>query len=217
MWDPSVALVLNRVTLPRLLTTSITPPTHHRALWMPAPPLLKFWISSKCSSLNTPYSKIARPPSLLVCFFPVSYSLSFSSTPPPQLLSIPFPIDGPWDIRDFITKQCIHSDIQRPAYFSEPYVNVRLLFSDHYKEIVKRNIELMLRKLGLEFEGRQHSGLDDARNVARIVRRLAEDGAVIKTNQKWREGGGEKKTKTRQKKGKGKRKGEGGEMEGGLQ
>lgn len=31
----------------------------------------------------------------------------------------------------------------------------------------------MLNKLGLEFEGRKHSGIDDARNIARIALELS--------------------------------------------
>ncbi|RUS29564.1 hypothetical protein BC938DRAFT_480515 [Jimgerdemannia flammicorona] len=99
--------------------------------------------------------------------------------------SAAFITDGPFDIRDFITKQCAHSSIRRPTYFSLPWVDVRPLFRDNFNELALRNIEAMLDKLGLEFEGRQHSGLDDARNVGRIVKWLAEDGVVVKANRKW--------------------------------
>ena len=37
---------------------------------------------------------------------------------------------------------------------------------------------------GMEFEGQPHSGLDDAKNIARIVVRLLKDRAVIRVNEK---------------------------------
>lgn len=36
----------------------------------------------------------------------------------------------------------------------------------------------MLTYLGLEFEGREHSGIDDAKNIARIVRHLSLDSKL---------------------------------------
>jgi len=55
------------------------------------------------------------------------------------------------------------------------------------------NIDGQLQALGLpSFEGRQHCGLDDARNIARILSELARRGnrlepnAVIHTNRRWK-------------------------------
>ena len=42
----------------------------------------------------------------------------------------------------------------------------------------------MLSNVGLEFEGRLHCGMDDARNLARILIRLMEDGAKPQMNEK---------------------------------
>jgi len=45
------------------------------------------------------------------------------------------------------------------------------------------NIASQLRVLGLShFEGREHSGIDDARNVARIVAELARKGSRLEAN-----------------------------------
>jgi hypothetical protein len=37
----------------------------------------------------------------------------------------------------------------------------------------------MLRGLGLTLEGRHHSGIDDCRNIANVVRALAQRGATL--------------------------------------
>jgi hypothetical protein len=42
----------------------------------------------------------------------------------------------------------------------------------------------MLSSLGLEFEGQPHSGLDDAKNIARIIIRLISDRAVLRVNER---------------------------------
>ncbi|KAG0333658.1 hypothetical protein BG000_008998 [Podila horticola] len=85
-----------------------------------------------------------------------------------------FVTDGPFDIRDFIAKQCLHSRIPRPSYFTKPYLDVRTLFRDHFDLVHWLNLEGMLKFLGETFVGRQHSGICDARNVGRILKQLAQ-------------------------------------------
>lgn len=55
------------------------------------------------------------------------------------------------------------------------------MFSNHYG-VRRCNIIKMLASFNLEFEGNQHCGLDDAKNIARILLRLAADGCDIKIN-----------------------------------
>ncbi|KAF9192291.1 hypothetical protein BGZ51_005860 [Haplosporangium sp. Z 767] len=85
-----------------------------------------------------------------------------------------FVTDGPFDIRDFIGKQCLHSGISRPSYFAQSYIDVRTMFRDFFDLIQWCNLESMLDFMGQTFTGRQHSGICDARMVALIVKRLAE-------------------------------------------
>jgi len=41
----------------------------------------------------------------------------------------------------------------------------------------------MLNSLDLEFEGQPHSGLDDAKNIARVLIKMIKDGAQIRVNE----------------------------------
>jgi len=110
-----------------------------------------------------------------------------------------FITDGPWDIRDFIKKQCTISRINRPSYFSLPWVDIRTLFSNFYN-CEKSNIDGMLSRYGLEFVGHRHSGIDDVKNIAIIAKRMWEDGAIFDVNkelQKWKKN--EKSRKRRRK------------------
>ena len=48
-------------------------------------------------------------------------------------------------------------------------------------------LSTMIQLIGREFQGRAHSGLDDARNIAFIVQRLLKDGARVIFNEKLAE------------------------------
>lgn len=90
----------------------------------------------------------------------------------------------PWDIDRFLKQQCKRLNIQIPHYFHR-WVNVRKHFYNYYK-IKQVNVELMLQHLGMEFEGRPHCGIDDSRNIARILIQLKKDGADMCINETFR-------------------------------
>ena len=96
---------------------------------------------------------------------------------PPHVGVDEFPLVLP----DFVRKQLVHSSMARPKYFDR-WVNLRKIFQDFYglKERVK--LTLMLAFQGMEFEGREHSGISDARNIARIARKMIQDGCTLKPN-----------------------------------
>lgn len=49
-------------------------------------------------------------------------------------------------------------------------------------------LSTMLEKLGLTYEGRPHSGLDDSRNIARIAVRMLQDGCQLRVNERMHGG-----------------------------
>ncbi|KAJ2963933.1 hypothetical protein NQZ79_g1096 [Umbelopsis isabellina] len=89
-----------------------------------------------------------------------------------------FVTDGPFDIRDFITQQCNHDNITVPAYFFR-WVDIKKAYARFYNG-KPETIATMLDRLGMEFEGRAHSGLDDATNIYRIARHMFHKGYVFK-------------------------------------
>ncbi|KAG5728368.1 3'-5' exoribonuclease 1 [Termitomyces sp. T112] len=115
--------------------------------------------------------------------------------------------DGPFDIRDFVVKQCFISKVPMPGWIQGDVLDVRTAILNwlHSREQPKDssvtkygprrrtlNITAQLKVLGLSgFEGRQHSGIDDSRNIARIVAELARRGTslhpntVIHPNRRW--------------------------------
>lgn len=92
--------------------------------------------------------------------------------------------DGPWDIDRFIKMQCQQSGLQIPHYFHR-WVNVRKHFQNFYK-LHNVSVEVMLQHLGMEFVGTPHRGIDDSRNISRILKQLHLDGADLFINESFR-------------------------------
>lgn len=76
--------------------------------------------------------------------------------------------------------QCYHSQIEFPNW-ARNWIDIRKTFSNWFG-LRRCGIEKMLKYFGLEFEGKQHCGLDDATNIARIMLKLVEDGCPLKKN-----------------------------------
>lgn len=88
--------------------------------------------------------------------------------------------DGPWDMQNFLNLQCSLSQLDYPRW-ARKWIDIRKMFSN-YLGVRRCGILKMLGYYGYEFEGSQHCGLDDAKNIARILLRLATDGCEIKIN-----------------------------------
>merc|ERR1712039_1162744 len=83
--------------------------------------------------------------------------------------------DGPWDVRKFLMPEC---DRKKIVGFSDTWkkvVNIRRLFYDHFK-LERGGVKDMLNTVGLEFEGREHSGIADSYNIARLLAVLLAKG-----------------------------------------
>eukprot|EP00727_Mastigamoeba_balamuthi_P006339 m51a1_g2325 putative 3 -5 exoribonuclease 1-like (219) ;mRNA; r:507668-508460 len=87
-----------------------------------------------------------------------------------------FATDGPWDLNHFLHVECEAKSIALPPLFDR-WVNLRWLFSTFY-QTGRLNVQKMLTHLGITFEGREHSGLCDAQNIAKIAVRMIEDGCA---------------------------------------
>lgn len=74
---------------------------------------------------------------------------------------------SPWDFAKFLTVQCKMSSISYPKW-AERWINIRKHYAEFYR-VRSCGIGKMLRRFGLEFDGRLHSGIDDSINIARIA------------------------------------------------
>lgn len=87
---------------------------------------------------------------------------------------------GDWDLKTMLPLQLQTSGIvpKNPKAFAS-WCNIKNLFMDHTGIRVK-GMPSMLAHCGLELIGRHHSGIDDCRNIARILVSLIRSGAVGK-------------------------------------
>ncbi|XP_009472991.1 PREDICTED: LOW QUALITY PROTEIN: 3'-5' exoribonuclease 1 [Nipponia nippon] len=96
--------------------------------------------------------------------------------------------DGSWDMSKFLNIQCRISRIKYPS-FAKKWINIRKSYGNFYK--VPRSqtkLTIMLEKLGMNYDGRPHSGLDDSKNIARIAIRMLQDGCELRVNERMHAG-----------------------------
>jgi len=87
---------------------------------------------------------------------------------------------GDWDFNVMLPQQCSKLNIKRPASFSE-WINIKIPFCQLYGRAKRLGMAGMLSFLGLPLEGRHHSGIDDCRNITRILIQMIQDGCVFHT------------------------------------
>ncbi|KAG5498930.1 hypothetical protein GH5_03621 [Leishmania sp. Ghana 2012 LV757] len=91
----------------------------------------------------------------------------FSHTLPPHARCV-FATDGPTDLREFMYYHSVcRQGIRFPPLFYQ-FIDVKQTFARFFG-CSQGKIKAMLEVLHMPFEGRLHSGLDDARNIASIV------------------------------------------------
>lgn len=89
-----------------------------------------------------------------------------------------FATDGPWDMRRFMHACSVLRDgVAFPPLFYR-FVNVRHCYTEHFRG---KQVKLthMLRRLNMGFEGQRHSGIDDTRNITRVLAELFARGYRI--------------------------------------
>lgn len=88
----------------------------------------------------------------------------------------------PWDMGRFVQLQFQHLNRAIP-HDLRYWINFRKTFCQ-VKHMQKVSLKQMLTHVDLEFVGREHSGLDDARNLARIVLKMMKTGLDLRVNER---------------------------------
>ncbi|KAF8898235.1 exonuclease [Gymnopilus junonius] len=94
---------------------------------------------------------------------------------------------GDWDIRSMLPTQLAYEasvfkdpdalqvQLLRPP-LGDRWINIKKVLQKRHQLKHAKGMMGMLSRLGISHEGRHHSGIDDARNIARIVQKMQEDG-----------------------------------------
>lgn len=90
---------------------------------------------------------------------------------------------GNWDLKTMLPRQLKLSQSDHgldPAgeliHPFRDWINVKAAFRGHTKQRYDRTMKSMLSFLKLDLEGRHHSGIDDCKNILRIVQEIRKQG-----------------------------------------
>ncbi|XP_045902229.1 ERI1 exoribonuclease 2 [Micropterus dolomieu] len=84
-----------------------------------------------------------------------------------------------WDLGVCLQYECKRKQLHKPDVLNS-WIDLRSTYRLFYDRKPK-GLNGALQDLGIQFSGREHSGLDDARNTAQLAARMMRDGCVMKT------------------------------------
>lgn len=82
-----------------------------------------------------------------------------------------------WDLGVCLLKECERKRLKKNAYFDQ-WIDTKAIYKKWYKYSPK-NFSDALSHVGCSFRGREHSGIDDSRNIAALAHHMAKEGAPI--------------------------------------
>ncbi|RUP52122.1 exonuclease [Jimgerdemannia flammicorona] len=112
--------------------------------------------------------------------------INLDPTSTSTLSSFAFLTCGNWDLKTMLPAQLAYTStvhdpsipMTPPSHFCR-WINVKQAFAECYKmKKWPRGMTDMLSQKKLELEGRHHSGIDDCKNIARIVKTMRDNGWV---------------------------------------
>ncbi|XP_071976634.1 ERI1 exoribonuclease 2 isoform X2 [Engystomops pustulosus] len=83
-----------------------------------------------------------------------------------------------WDLGVCLLYECKRKQLRKPDILNS-WIDLRLAYKLFYNR-KPQGLNGALQDVGIEFSGREHSGLDDSRNTARLAWRMICDGCVMK-------------------------------------
>ncbi|XP_072240812.1 ERI1 exoribonuclease 2 [Leuresthes tenuis] len=83
-----------------------------------------------------------------------------------------------WDLGVCLQYECKRKQLHKPDVLNS-WIDLRSTYRLFYNRKPK-GLNGALQDLGIQFSGREHSGLDDARNTAQLAARMMRDGCVMR-------------------------------------
>ena len=85
---------------------------------------------------------------------------------------------GDWDLKTQLPRETAWHGYTLPDY-CQTWINIKRPFEE-FTGLRARGMMGMLKDLGIPHTGKHHSGIDDCKNIAKIVRELARRGCLYK-------------------------------------
>ena len=94
-----------------------------------------------------------------------------------------------FDINFFLASECKRKSIPMAKYFDR-WINLKGVYRGRFSisDSKKCTFTNALKFMHMDFEGQQHSGLDDSRNLALLTYKLLQMGVYLKWNGQLQEG-----------------------------
>ncbi|KAM8777569.1 ERI1 exoribonuclease 2 [Rhynchonycteris naso] len=83
-----------------------------------------------------------------------------------------------WDLGVCLEYECKRKQLLKPVFLTT-WIDLRVTYKNFYKRKPK-GLRGALQEVGIEFSGREHSGLDDSRNTALLAWKMIRDGCLMK-------------------------------------
>lgn len=84
---------------------------------------------------------------------------------------------GNWDLKTKVPQQCEVSRIKVPPYFME-WINLKDIYLNFYNRRATGMVTMM-KELQIPLVGSHHLGIDDTKNITRVLQHMLVDGALI--------------------------------------
>ncbi|KAL1537727.1 hypothetical protein AAHA92_30212 [Salvia divinorum] len=89
---------------------------------------------------------------------------------------------GNWDLKTKVPQQCEVAGMELPLYFME-WINLKDIYLNFYNRRAPGMLSMM-RELRLKPLGSHHLGIDDSKNIARVLQHMLTDGAFMQITAK---------------------------------
>ncbi|XP_072609804.1 ERI1 exoribonuclease 2 isoform X3 [Vulpes vulpes] len=83
-----------------------------------------------------------------------------------------------WDLGVCLEYECKRKQLLKPVFLNS-WIDLRVTYKIFYRRKPK-GLSGALQEVGIEFLGREHSGLDDSRNTAMLAWKMIRDGCLMK-------------------------------------
>jgi ERI1 exoribonuclease 3 len=88
---------------------------------------------------------------------------------------------GRWDLAVMAPKEYQNYNIKNVHSIYKRFINIKQDFCTFYKKKKQLGMDGMLNELKLKLDGTHHCGLDDCRNISKIVIKMFTDGMMFDT------------------------------------
>ena len=82
-----------------------------------------------------------------------------------------------WDLKICLENECKRKNLNLPNCFKS-WIDLKLIYKKFYNR-PPQGLNGALQEMGLVFQGREHSGICDAKNTAKLVAKMIQDGCIL--------------------------------------